>query len=116
MVLELQGTGYFCGSGKSTNLKYLISAAIKVTKIFKDDYIKHVRLNEDKVQQQNSVTNSLNGFSLLKLLSTGDVCIINDEIDDAFARWCVYNEKPTEETSVLCTSFDNIDRLSRLGL
>ncbi|CAF1577190.1 unnamed protein product, partial [Didymodactylos carnosus] len=48
-----------------------------------------------------------------KLLATGDVCLVNDEIDGVFVKWGIYNEKPTEEVPILCASFDSIDGLSR---
>ncbi|CAF1096575.1 unnamed protein product [Didymodactylos carnosus] len=104
---------YYIGCGKSPNIKHLMTAAIKVTKIFKHDYIKSMPPSGDNIQLRNSVTNGPYGLSLLKLLSAGDVCLINDEIDGVFVKWGIYNEKPTEEISLLCASFDSIHGLSR---
>ncbi|CAF1193767.1 unnamed protein product [Didymodactylos carnosus] len=99
------------GSGKSPNLKHLMTAATKVTKIFKHDYMKNIPRDAGHIQLQNTVTHSPNGLALLELLAVGDVCIVNDEIDNIFVKWGIYNEELTEEVSILRSLFDGTDGL-----
>ncbi|CAF1545500.1 unnamed protein product, partial [Didymodactylos carnosus] len=101
------------GCGKSPNFKYLLTAATTVTKMFRHDYMKNIPSGGANTQSGNSVTNSPNGLALLKSLATGNVCLVNDEIDGVFGKWGIYNEKSTEEIPLLCASFDGIEGLSR---
>ncbi|CAF1575568.1 unnamed protein product, partial [Didymodactylos carnosus] len=60
------------GCGQSRNLKHLMTAATKVTKIFKHDYMKNIPRDAGHTQLQNTVTNSPNGLPLLEFLAVGD--------------------------------------------